>query len=127
MNTDLKAGDVVRDCETKQILVITSVTADYIYTKLENEACSSYRYYDASSLEKIGVVSKRASADQGQFTTLDQVVTISEVSALYGVEVSTVRRACIGGWIPARKSGSTWLVLRADAMARWGKRLPAHL
>lgn len=52
---------------------------------------------------------------------LEQVLTISEVSVIYGVEVSTVRRACIAGWIPARKAGSTWLILRDDAKARWEK------
>lgn len=55
------------------------------------------------------------------YKTLNSVVTASEISELYGVEVSVVRRACIDGAIPARKSGRTWLIRRADAAARWQK------
>lgn len=50
-------------------------------------------------------------------------MTAAEVAREFGVDGSTVRRACINGWIPARKAdGRTWLIRRADAERRWGKR-----
>jgi len=49
------------------------------------------------------------------------------VAREFGVDGSTVRRACINGWIPARKAdGRTWLIRRADAERRWGKRSAAR-
>lgn len=51
---------------------------------------------------------------------LREVMTVREVADEYGVEVSTIRRTCINGWILARKSGATWLMRRSDVIARWG-------
>lgn len=51
---------------------------------------------------------------------LDAVMTAGEAQELYGLSESAVRLACQRGSIPARKSGGTWLILRADAEARWG-------
>jgi anion-transporting ArsA/GET3 family ATPase len=53
--------------------------------------------------------------------SLEQVITANEAAQLYKRDMSTIRRACINGWIPARKSGRVWLILRSDAQARWGK------
>lgn len=53
---------------------------------------------------------------------LDAVMTAGEAQELYGLSESAVRLACQRGSIPARKSGGTWLILRADAEARWGQR-----
>lgn len=52
--------------------------------------------------------------------TLDDVLTVSEASQLYGVDVSTLRRACTGqkGYAPifhngeCRQSGKTWLITK---------------
>ena len=57
--------------------------------------------------------------------TLDDVLTVSEASQLYDVDVSTLRRACTGqkGYPPLFKSGEfrqsakTWLITRS-AMER---------
>lgn len=57
--------------------------------------------------------------------TLDDVLTVSEASQLYGVDVSTLRRACTGqkGYPPLfkagefRQSAKTWLITRS-AMER---------
>jgi excisionase family DNA binding protein len=47
-------------------------------------------------------------------------MTPAEIAATWNVKEDTVRDACQHGWIPARKSGATWLIRRADAEARWG-------
>jgi len=52
---------------------------------------------------------------------LNAVMTIKEVSDVFGPEVSTVRKACLSGELPARKSGSTWLIRRVDAEKRFKK------
>ena len=53
---------------------------------------------------------------------LAAVMTGGEVAAEFGVDGSTVRRACANGWIPARKAdGRTWLIRRSDAERRWGR------
>ncbi len=57
--------------------------------------------------------------------TLDDVLTVSEASQIYGVDVSTLRRACTGqkGYPPLfkpgeyRQSAKTWLITR-KAMER---------
>lgn len=53
---------------------------------------------------------------------LDQVITAGEAVELYNLSPSAVRKACQRGQIPARKSGSTWLILREDAEKEWGHR-----
>lgn len=48
------------------------------------------------------------------------MLTVAEAAELYGIGVSTIRKACISGrFMPyeCRKSGSTWLVTR-DGMKR---------
>lgn len=58
---------------------------------------------------------------------LNAVMTGGEVAAEFGVDGSTVRRAAIYDWIDARKADErTWLVRRADAERRWGKRAAAR-
>lgn len=54
---------------------------------------------------------------------LTAIMTGGEVAQEFGVDGSTVRRAAINDWINARKADErTWLVRRADAERRWGKR-----
>lgn len=50
-----------------------------------------------------------------------ELVAISEVAEKFGINPRTVREACAKGWIPAHKSGSTWLIRWHDAQERWGK------
>jgi len=59
MNTDLTAGDLVYDYEKAETLVVTLVTSDYMEVEPEKDAHYSYRYYDASTLEKTGTVSRK--------------------------------------------------------------------
>ena len=49
-------------------------------------------------------------------------MTVKEIAEEFGVDESTVREAAKKGWIPAHKSGATWLIRRHDAQARWGER-----
>lgn len=53
---------------------------------------------------------------------LREVMTAAEVQKEFGLAEATVRQAIYRGTLPARKSGETWLVLRKDAEARWGKK-----
>lgn len=52
----------------------------------------------------------------------DQEVTATEIAQELGVAARVVRKTASEGWIPARKSGATWLIRRRDALARWGNR-----
>jgi hypothetical protein len=54
-----------------------------------------------------------------QIALLDTMTT-SEAEAEFGMAEGTVRKAAQRDDIPARKSGGTWLIRRADAEARWG-------
>ncbi len=49
-------------------------------------------------------------------------ITVAELAEAYSLSTPTIRIAIKNGWIPARKSGATWLIRRSDAEARWGKR-----
>jgi uncharacterized protein (DUF433 family) len=50
----------------------------------------------------------------------DQDMTVTEISEEYGISPQAIREACKKEWIPARKSGSAWLIRRHVAEARWG-------
>jgi hypothetical protein len=52
--------------------------------------------------------------------SLHDVMTAAEVSEVYGIDAGTIRVSIHKGYIPARKSGGTWLVARTDAEQRWG-------
>jgi len=52
---------------------------------------------------------------------LADVMTPGEAVEVYALAEATVRQAINRGQIYARKSGGTWLILRADAEARWRK------
>jgi excisionase family DNA binding protein len=54
----------------------------------------------------------------------DQEMTVSEVAEVYGVTPQAVRAAAKRGALPARKSGSAWLIRRRDADYRWGRGSP---
>lgn len=55
--------------------------------------------------------------------TQEQEMTASEISEEFGITSRVVRLTATKGWIPARKSGSTWLIRRSDAEDRWGDRV----
>ncbi len=57
---------------------------------------------------------------------LDAVMTVQEIADEFGIHRQTVYDAIERGYIPARRSGATWLVRRADAEARWGERAAAR-
>lgn len=44
----------------------------------------------------------------------------TEAATLWGLEASTVKRACQQGRMPARKSGGTWLVTKAGMERVYG-------
>lgn len=52
---------------------------------------------------------------------LNDVMTAKEIAEEFGIKEDTVRDAIEHGWLIARKSFGTWLVLRKHAEARWRK------
>jgi len=52
----------------------------------------------------------------------DADMTVAEIADTYAVSAQAVRKAATEGWIPARKSGATWLIKRRDAHQRWGNK-----
>lgn len=54
--------------------------------------------------------------------TLEAVVTPKEIAEDFGIKEDTVRDAIEHGWLIARKSGATWLILRKHAEKRWAKK-----
>lgn len=52
----------------------------------------------------------------------DDHLTAVEIARIYAVSVQAIRKAAAAGWVPARKSGATWLIRRGDAEARWGRK-----
>lgn len=57
---------------------------------------------------------------------LEDVLTVSEVAAIYNVSVAAVRAACKYGAVSCRKSGSTWLIYWPSAEWRWGRGEKLH-
>lgn len=53
---------------------------------------------------------------------LSIVLTLAECAELYGISHDMIRVTIHRGYINARKSGGTWLILREDAEKRWGNR-----
>lgn len=60
-------------------------------------------------------------SEEGQIIEM----TVREIAQEYALDESTVREAAKRGWVPARKSGATWLIRSRDAHARWGERTRA--
>lgn len=56
------------------------------------------------------------------YRELSGLMTAQEIADTYDIHRQTVHKAIRRGYLPARQSGSTWLIRRADAEARWGKR-----
>jgi len=52
---------------------------------------------------------------------LNETITKQEIASAYGIHRQTVQDAIDSGAIPARQSGKTWLIRRADAEKRWGR------
>jgi hypothetical protein len=60
----------------------------------------------------------------GFTSSLDAVLTVTEVAETYGLSPFTIHDAIRHDLLPARKSGGTYLIRRRDAEARWGNRKP---
>lgn len=58
----------------------------------------------------------------GTEDALKAVISAAAAATIYNLSPRTVRDAIEQGKIEAIKSGGTWLLRRADAEARWGKR-----
>lgn len=59
---------------------------------------------------------------QARRTDPDAEMTATEIAEEFGIASRVVRQTASKGWIPARKSGSTWLIRRQDAQKRWGRK-----
>lgn len=105
-------------------------TKSYIYWILDDEETGkghwniiekSDRYGEPVDEYSDGFYACKAQ-DWRYVNALAAVMTAAEAVATYNLSEAAVRNACKRGSIPARKSGETWLVLRADAEERWGLR-----
>ena len=101
------------------------VPADYTADAVETEA--SYRSASlASYYDKLGLRPRRFIevdfVPRSFHVQTSDLMTVNEVANTYGLQAGTVRRSIHKGYINARKSGALWLIRRADAEARWGKR-----
>jgi len=114
------------------------VADDYDLTLAQVHAALAY-YYDHPAeidaildenlrLEKVfsdpvRMAEMRAKTHELMMTRFgDADMTVAETAEQYEISEPTVRIAIKKGWLPARKSGATWLIKRRDAQARWGDR-----
>jgi len=51
---------------------------------------------------------------------LEQVFTATEAAQLWGLDASTVKRACQKGRLECRKSAGTWLVTKESMKKAYG-------
>jgi len=81
---------------------------------------------DGFSDDELQVVARRLAdyletvVDAKNGDDLFAIITIAEAADITGVSVQNIRASIGRGAIPARKSGGTWLLRRADVVARWG-------
>ncbi len=85
----------------------------------ENERLAASHVDDERQAALRVEIEARAAARQQAMTA---EMTAAEVAQAYNVSAQAVRKACVESWIPARKSGATWLIRRSDAEDRWGKK-----
>lgn len=84
----------------------------------ENDRLAARHTDDEQQTARRAEVEARAAVRQQEMTV---EMTVTEIVQAYSVSAQAVRKACDEGWIPARKSGATWLIRRSDAEKRWGK------
>lgn len=58
-----------------------------------------------------------------ELRSLRRVMTTAQVEYEFRLAVGSAKKAAQRGTIPAQKRGHDWLILRDDAMKRWGYRL----
>jgi len=94
--------------------------AEALRTEIEN----GLTFWESEGTEYTPEERERLSRGLFQFlmSIADEVaeMTIREITDTAGITRQAVWQAIRKGKLPARKSGATWLVRRADAQARWG-------
>jgi excisionase family DNA binding protein len=71
--------------------------------------------------EDISVAGMMCGCD-GYSDSLEAVMTVQEIAEEFGLSRFTVHDAIHHDWLPARRSGKTYLIRRRDALERWGER-----
>jgi uncharacterized protein (DUF433 family) len=120
-------------------LPLEEVARRYRLTLAEVYAAMAY-YYDhqaeidaiiAANEEAIDRVQAPSEQERAKFEALHQhnsapetEMTAAEIAAEFGISTQAIRKAAMQHRIKARKSGTTWLIKRRDALARWGKHSP---
>jgi len=105
--------------------------ADNLEDRLLNDLADLYgrggaARADGFSDDELQVVARRLAdyletvVDAKNGDDLFAIITIAEAADITGVSVQNIRASIGRGAIPARKSGGTWLLRRADVVARWG-------
>ena len=112
---------------------VDEIAAAYMLTPAQIYAALSY-YYDHQAeidqqikedhewVEGIKKERRDFAGTESDDDVLDKVMTANAAAHEFGVTDRTVRDAIEAGKIEAIKSAGTWLIRRADAEARWGKK-----
>lgn len=93
-------------------LSISQLAALFDLTRAQVHAALAYYYEHEEEFGLDGQTPDKAEANRE--------MTATEVASHFAISSQAVREAASKGWIPARKSGATWLIRQGDAEARWG-------
>lgn len=104
--------DVYREVDMDEFNPIEFQTAD-MYAHSEETF-----WHDTSAQTRAAMIADFEARQQ-----LAAIITVEEIATLYAIDPGGIRATILRGSLLARKSGATWLIRRADAEARWGKRL----
>ncbi len=125
----------------KQNSTVDEIVEHFGLTLAEIHAALSYYYDHRDEIDMIlaeeyafeqalSEIAPNSSMDAREFARFaitrhsdNPEMTVTEIAKTYGLSTPVVRKAALNGWIPARKSGATWLICRRDAEERWGQRV----
>lgn len=120
----------VASCHVRGGWPVEEIAEAFNLTLAEVHAALSYYYDHQEEIDKalqaeeewVEQIKKEQRDFAGVEDVLDAVMTATAVAQKFGITDRTVRDAIEQGKIEAIKSAGTWLVRRADAEARWGKK-----
>lgn len=120
----------VASCHVRGGWPVEEIAEAFNLTLAEVHAALSYYYDHREEIDKalqaeeewVEQIKKEQRDFAGTEDVLDAVMTATAAAQKFGITDRTVRDAIEQGKIQAIKSAGTWLVRRADAEARWGKK-----
>lgn len=128
---------LIVDLYVRQGIGVEQIASAYEITPAQIHAALAYYYDHQIDVDQMLVEEDQFEADHvdrqrqaemralattrlREYLAQNQEMTATEVAETYGLTPRAVRKAAMSGSIPARKSGSTWLIRRRDAEAHWG-------